>query len=666
MARVAELHSALAPRTPVVAQQVAAADRAERHAVRDDAQRRGRRPDREPRRPAARPGAKMVALAAGRGRRRRAAARLQRLAAHRRVPLRHAGRPGPGPWCAYFTSWAAKESGVPLGNSGQGFGRVDDVYAWAQSAGKANPVGSGQPPQPGDLIVWDEHIGIVESVAADGSIQTIEGNSSDKVSRRNYGKDGGGAIGFVRMSYGPSGAVRTVRPVNGLTAAKGLRRSVEGAGGVMRISVPALGDAFGRGKLTSRARTGIEQVLSKAGLEVVPSLNDPGNDGWVTLRIAQPSSGPPAASSPEGPRLLEVRPQRHLKPRAVPRRRARVPRAGAARPRPRLARREPARPRHRRHADVGDAPDVALRAGERRPPGRRLHPGGAADARGDAHPRARPAPADRRLARERRPGPPSATARTSGRSSSPAAPPATARRPGERDRPPVPRRPGPAPRRAAAPRDGVYAGRHRRGLSASSGRALKSIASRHSSACTRWAGRSQTAASSAAAIAPKRRQRLLHRRQRLRRRAAAARTAASTSATAGGAVDLPPRTRPRAARVSRSAAERLDDRVGLQVDAKRSTFMPATSRASATSASGLSARRPSTVSASRRRRRYGPVEALLGRRLDRQARRVRALGRRVEPQPPVDRHPARGGRVADHGLQSASGRRNTAREPAIT
>jgi hypothetical protein len=102
--------------------------------------------------------------------------------------------------------------------------------------------------------------------------------------------------------------------VNGLTAAKGLRRSVEGAGGVMRISVPALGDAFGRGKLTTRARAGIEQVLGKAGLEVVPSLNDPANDGWVTLRIAQPSSGPPPAAGPAGPRLVEVRPQRHLKP----------------------------------------------------------------------------------------------------------------------------------------------------------------------------------------------------------------------------------------------------------------------------------------------------------------------------------------------------------------
>jgi hypothetical protein len=61
---------------------------------------------------------------------------------------------GVGPWCAYFTSWAAREAGVPLGDNGQGFGRVDDVYAWAQKTGKAIPnTGTDVKPQPGDLIV---------------------------------------------------------------------------------------------------------------------------------------------------------------------------------------------------------------------------------------------------------------------------------------------------------------------------------------------------------------------------------------------------------------------------------------------------------------------------------------------------------------------------------
>jgi hypothetical protein len=105
---------------------------------------------------------------------------------------------GVGPWCAYFVSWAAREAGVPLGDAGQGFGRVDDVWSWAERSGKAIPAAGAQP-QPGDLIVWDEHIGVVESVGADGSISTVEGNSSDSVARRTYGSDGGGAIGYVRL-----------------------------------------------------------------------------------------------------------------------------------------------------------------------------------------------------------------------------------------------------------------------------------------------------------------------------------------------------------------------------------------------------------------------------------------------------------------------------------
>jgi hypothetical protein len=105
-----------------------------------------------------------------------------------------------GPWCAYFASWAASQAGVPLGEVGQGFGSVDALSAWAQRTGRAIPAGPGVSPSPGDLIVWGgRHIGIVESVDPDGSIHTIEGNSSNAVSRRAYGPDGGGATGYVRL-----------------------------------------------------------------------------------------------------------------------------------------------------------------------------------------------------------------------------------------------------------------------------------------------------------------------------------------------------------------------------------------------------------------------------------------------------------------------------------
>ena len=107
---------------------------------------------------------------------------------------------GVGPWCAYFTSWVAQQAGVPLGEVGQGFGSVEGVAGWAQRTGRWTPAAPGIAPQPGDLIVWGgRHIGIVESVGPDGSISTIEGNSSNAVSRRTYGPDGGGATGYVRV-----------------------------------------------------------------------------------------------------------------------------------------------------------------------------------------------------------------------------------------------------------------------------------------------------------------------------------------------------------------------------------------------------------------------------------------------------------------------------------
>jgi hypothetical protein len=105
---------------------------------------------------------------------------------------------GVGPWCAYFTSWVARQAGTPLGDHGEGFGSVDALYAWAQRAGRAVPNGPGVVPRPGDLIVWDEHIGIVEQVLPDGRIQTLEGNSSDRVSRNVH--EFSDALGFVRMS----------------------------------------------------------------------------------------------------------------------------------------------------------------------------------------------------------------------------------------------------------------------------------------------------------------------------------------------------------------------------------------------------------------------------------------------------------------------------------
>ena len=100
-----------------------------------------------------------------------------------------------GPWCAYFASWAAKQAGAPLGDRGQGFARVADVWEWGQSSGRA--VSPATRPKPGDLAIMDHHMGIVEAVLPDGRIQTIEGNKDDKVTRTVRGRDE--LIGFVRV-----------------------------------------------------------------------------------------------------------------------------------------------------------------------------------------------------------------------------------------------------------------------------------------------------------------------------------------------------------------------------------------------------------------------------------------------------------------------------------
>lgn len=106
---------------------------------------------------------------------------------------------GVGPWCAYFVSWAAQQAGAPLGEAGQGFGAVSSVWDWAQRTGRAIPASSG-PPSPGDLVVWNgTHVGIVESVDGDGKIHTIEGNSSNMVTRRVHDATGDGATGYVRL-----------------------------------------------------------------------------------------------------------------------------------------------------------------------------------------------------------------------------------------------------------------------------------------------------------------------------------------------------------------------------------------------------------------------------------------------------------------------------------
>jgi len=104
-----------------------------------------------------------------------------------------------GPWCADFASWCAAQAGAPLGVDGEGFQSVSALWSWAEGSGRAVPA-TGGTPEAGDLIVWGgEHVGLVESVDPDGTIHTIEGNSSDEVAQRTYPPGTSGATGYVRL-----------------------------------------------------------------------------------------------------------------------------------------------------------------------------------------------------------------------------------------------------------------------------------------------------------------------------------------------------------------------------------------------------------------------------------------------------------------------------------
>lgn len=103
----------------------------------------------------------------------------------------------PGPWCAYFVSYLARSAGAPVGASGQGFGWVGSIEQWGKQTGRYFNSSSATPAQPGDIALFGtHHTGIVESVDAGGRIHTIEGNSSNKVARRDY--DRSQISGFVR------------------------------------------------------------------------------------------------------------------------------------------------------------------------------------------------------------------------------------------------------------------------------------------------------------------------------------------------------------------------------------------------------------------------------------------------------------------------------------
>jgi surface antigen len=82
-------------------------------------------------------------------------------------------------WCAEFASWVLATAGFAPGEAGR-YGNCTPWTSWFKKRGRW-----GTAPKPGAVVFYDwdgdghpEHVGIVESIRADGRIVTIEGNAT--------------------------------------------------------------------------------------------------------------------------------------------------------------------------------------------------------------------------------------------------------------------------------------------------------------------------------------------------------------------------------------------------------------------------------------------------------------------------------------------------------
>ena len=108
-------------------------------------------------------------------------------------------------WCACFVSWCAEQCGYLESGVIPKFSLCSDGVDWFNARGQFQD--ASYVPAAGDIIFFDwgndgtiDHVGIVESVT-NGVVNTIEGNSGDKVARKNYSMGSGSVYGYGVVVY---------------------------------------------------------------------------------------------------------------------------------------------------------------------------------------------------------------------------------------------------------------------------------------------------------------------------------------------------------------------------------------------------------------------------------------------------------------------------------
>ncbi len=112
-------------------------------------------------------------------------------------------------WCGYFTSYCFGDGQGSDNRETFGYtGSSQEIKRKAINAGHYAKKNSGYTPKRGDVAMWTKtastgHVGIVTQVYADGSFDTIEGNSKNAVTKHHYKSQSsvsGTFDGFVKMN----------------------------------------------------------------------------------------------------------------------------------------------------------------------------------------------------------------------------------------------------------------------------------------------------------------------------------------------------------------------------------------------------------------------------------------------------------------------------------
>lgn len=130
------------------------------------------------------------------------------------------------PWCAacvaFGLSAALVNAGVPIKTAESWRCRDASAFGWitwAQRAPGCRVLAPKELPDPGDIVVYDfngpaaggGHIGVVESVIADGTFVAIEGNTPAAPATLAEERDSGRGDGVMRKTRTPRHVVNFIR-----------------------------------------------------------------------------------------------------------------------------------------------------------------------------------------------------------------------------------------------------------------------------------------------------------------------------------------------------------------------------------------------------------------------------------------------------------------------